>query len=111
MTQAFSLSCASYGYAVFMGIGIAAMHYIEWKRCGLPAMCRYSPGLVLLSVVLAIVISAVALRLTYQFARRTASAGLRKRRQRHRDGVAIRSCNYTGMAAVTFVRWRLLRNA
>src|ERR1700690_1291341 len=46
---------------VLMGIGIAAMHYIGMDAMRLPAMCQYSPGLVILSVVLAIVISLIAL--------------------------------------------------
>jgi len=89
--------------AVFMGIGIAAMHYIGMEAMRLPAMCRYSPGLVLLSVVLAIVISAVALRLTYQLRDETASAGLRKLGSAIVMGLAIPVMHYTGMAAVTFV--------
>ena len=44
-----------------MGSGIAAMHYIGMEAMRLPAMCVYSPGLVIVSVVLAIVVSLVAL--------------------------------------------------
>ena len=50
---------------IFMGTAIAAMHYIGMEAMRLPAMCRYSAGLVILSVVLAIVISLVALWLTF----------------------------------------------
>ena len=52
---------------LFMGIGIASVHYIGMDAMRLPAMCHYSAGLVALSVVLAIAISMVALRLTFQF--------------------------------------------
>ena len=44
-----------------MGSGIAAMHYIGMEAMRLPAMCSYSPVLVAVSVVLAIVIAFVAL--------------------------------------------------
>src|SRR5580658_9351312 len=43
--------------ALFMGAGIAGMHYIGMDAMRLPAMCRYSPGLVVLSVILAVAIS------------------------------------------------------
>src|SRR5579863_2487548 len=46
--------------SLFMGTGIAAMHYIGMAAMRLPAMCHYSSGLVALSVLLAVVISSVA---------------------------------------------------
>src|SRR5580698_8203048 len=48
-----------------MGIGIAAMHYIGMDAMRLAAMCHFDTGLVALSVVLAIVISFVALWLAF----------------------------------------------
>src|SRR2546423_3235378 len=39
--------------SLLMGGGIAAMHYIGMAAMRLPAMCRYSPSLFILSVVLA----------------------------------------------------------
>src|ERR1700709_1387344 len=48
-----------------MGSGIAAMHYIGMEAMRLPAMCSYSWGLVVLSIVLAVVISFVALWLLF----------------------------------------------
>jgi two-component system, sensor histidine kinase and response regulator len=50
---------------VVMGIGIAAMHYIGMEAMRMPAMCHYSRPIVILSVLLAIVISLVALWLTF----------------------------------------------
>jgi two-component system sensor histidine kinase/response regulator len=47
--------------SIFMGSGIAAMHYIGMEAMRLPAMCNYSTGLVIVSAVLAMVISFVAL--------------------------------------------------
>ncbi len=69
-----------------MGSGIAAMHYIGMEAMRLPAMCHYSLRLVSLSVVLAIVISGVALFLTFRFRGETDKLGLVERRQRFDDG-------------------------
>ena len=41
------------------------MHYIGMEAMRLPAMCSYSSGVVALSVILAIVISFVAVWLTF----------------------------------------------
>src|ERR1700733_1525374 len=87
---------------VLMGIGIAAMHYIGMDAMRLPAMCRYSPGLVVLSVALAIVISLVALWLTFHLRDETRSLGWRKLASAVVMGAAIPVMHYTGMAAVTF---------
>ncbi|MBV9770896.1 MAG: hypothetical protein JOZ32_15085, partial [Bryobacterales bacterium] len=51
---------------LLMGLGIAAMHYIGMDAMRLPAMCHYSSGLVILSVILAVAISLVALWLTFR---------------------------------------------
>jgi two-component system, sensor histidine kinase and response regulator len=51
--------------SILIGGGIAAMHYIGMGAMRLPAMCVYSPALVVLSVVLAVVIAFVALWLTF----------------------------------------------
>src|SRR6202521_2732783 len=52
--------------SVIMGAGIATMHYTGMAAMRLPAMCHYSSSIVSLSVVLAIVISLVALWLTFR---------------------------------------------
>jgi two-component system sensor histidine kinase/response regulator len=87
---------------LLMGLGIAAMHYIGMEAMRLPAMCHYSPGLVTLSVVLAIVISLVALRLAFNLREEPAAAGWRKLASAILMGAAIPLMHYTGMAAVTF---------
>jgi NO-binding membrane sensor protein with MHYT domain len=51
--------------SIYMGSGIAAMHYTGMAAMRLSAMCSYSATLVTLSVILAIVISFVALWLTF----------------------------------------------
>ena len=87
---------------LLMGAGIAAMHYIGMEAMRLPAMCHYSPELVSLSVVLAVVISLVALWLTFHLRAETKSMGWRKLASALLMGAAIPTMHYTGMAAVTF---------
>jgi PAS domain S-box-containing protein len=88
--------------SIFMGGGIAAMHYIGMAAMRLPAMCHYSSALVIVSVVLAMVISFVALRLTFYFRGETTSGGWRKGVSALVMGAAIPVMHYTGMAAVNF---------
>ena len=52
--------------SVFMGGGIATMHYTGMAAMRLQAMCSYDPRLLTLSVVLAVVISLIALWLTFR---------------------------------------------
>jgi PAS domain S-box-containing protein len=85
-----------------MGLAIAAMHYVGMDAMRLPAMCHYSAGLVALSVVLAIVISLVALQLTFHLRTETRSLGWRKLASATLMGAAIPVMHYTGMAAVSF---------
>jgi two-component system, sensor histidine kinase and response regulator len=87
---------------VFMGGAIAGMHYIGMAAMRLPAMCHYSAGIVIVSVVLAIVISFVALWLTFQFRGEKRSGGWRKALSAVVMGAAIPGMHYTGMAAASF---------
>ncbi len=87
---------------LLMGSGIAAMHYIGMEAMRMPAMCQYSPGIVVLSVVLAVVISLVALWLTFHLRTETQALGWRKLTSAVVMGAAIPVMHYTGMAAVTF---------
>jgi len=89
--------------SIFMGSGIAAMHYIGMEAMRLPAMCVYSPGLVILSISLAIAISYIALRLTFELRDDLSSWSLRKAGAALIMGVAIPVMHYVGMAAVVFV--------
>jgi len=86
---------------IAMGMGIAAMHYIGMDAMRLPAMCHYSPGIVALSVLLAIVISLVALWLTFSL-RGESGGGWRKAASAILMGAAIPVMHYTGMAAVSY---------
>src|ERR1700684_4002290 len=63
---------------LLMGSGIAAMHYVGMYAMRLPAMCQYSSRLVTLSVILAMVISLVALWLTFHLRSEINSMSWRK---------------------------------
>ncbi len=89
--------------ALVMGGGVAAMHYIGMEAMRLRAMCHYSSGLVSLSVVLAVVISFVALWLTFHLREAASATGPRKLASAIVMGAAIPVMHYTGMAAVTFL--------
>jgi two-component system, sensor histidine kinase and response regulator len=88
--------------SVFMGGAIAGMHYIGMAAMRLPAMCSYSTAIVAVSVALAIVISFVALLLTFHFRGETTSGGWRKALSAVVMGAAIPVMHYTGMAAASF---------
>ncbi|WP_263351800.1 MHYT domain-containing protein [Acidicapsa acidisoli] len=91
------------GGSIFMGAGIASMHYIGMEAMRLQAMCSYSWGLVWLSVALAIVISFVALWLTYLLRDQLSTWGWRKLACAVVMGAAIPVMHYVGMAAVSFM--------
>jgi signal transduction histidine kinase/DNA-binding response OmpR family regulator len=88
--------------SVFMGSGIATMHYVGMEAMRLPAMCHYNLKIVTLSVVLAIVISFVALLLTFSIREQAESFSWRKSICAVVMGLAIPVMHYVGMAAVTF---------
>ncbi len=89
--------------SVLMGGGIATMHYVGMEAMRMPAMCSYSAGLVALSVLLAIVISLVALWLTFHFCLDAAAWSWRKMTSALVMGLAIPIMHYTGMAATRFM--------
>jgi two-component system sensor histidine kinase/response regulator len=88
--------------SVIMGAGIATMHYTGMAAMRLTAMCHYSSAVVALSVVLAIVISLVALWLTFRLRNDVKGAWLPKLASAALMGVAIPVMHYTGMAAASF---------
>jgi PAS domain S-box-containing protein len=88
--------------SIFMGGGIATMHYTGMAAMRLPAMCHWSTMLVVLSVVLAVVISFVALLLTFYFRRDTSTWSWLKLLSAVVMGAAIPVMHYTGMAAASF---------
>lgn len=89
--------------SVIMGSGIAGMHYIGMEAMRLKAMCVYSPGIVVLSVALAVAISFVALKLAFAQREDRTRWGERKILSAVIMGLAIPIMHYVGMAAATFV--------
>src|SRR6266566_470466 len=90
------------GGATAMGIGIWSMHYIGMAAMRLRGMCHYDPALLALSVVLAIIISLVALWLTFLFREDKKRTGRWKTASAVVMGAAIPVMHYTGMAAASF---------
>jgi two-component system sensor histidine kinase/response regulator len=88
--------------SLFMGGGIAAMHYIGMEAMRLPAMCQYSADGVRLSIFLAVVIAFAALQMSYAF-RGGFGWSWYKVGTAMTLGGAIPIMHYVGMAAVTFV--------
>jgi NO-binding membrane sensor protein with MHYT domain len=86
------------GGGVLMGAGIAAMHYLGMSAIRGACSIAYAPGLVVLSVIIAILSSTLALRLAFSLAgwrqKLAAAAAL---------GIAISGMHYTGMAAARFL--------
>ncbi len=88
--------------SLVMGAGIAAMHYIGMAAMRSSAMCSYSLKLVVLSIVLAVVISLVALVLSFTLRENKQARGLEKTCSALLMGAAIPVMHYTGMAACSF---------
>jgi signal transduction histidine kinase len=92
------------GSIVLGGAGIAGLHYVAMASMRLQARCRYSPGLVTLSVVLAIVFCLLSLRLSLLFRNEASGRRLAKIAGALLMGSAVFVMHYTGMAAASFVR-------
>jgi PAS domain S-box-containing protein len=88
--------------SVLMGAGIASMHYIGMAAMRLPAMCRFDPRIVVLSVVFAVLISLAAIWITFHFRDEKAAGGWGKIAGAVVMGAAIPVMHYTGMAAAGF---------
>lgn len=86
-----------------MGIGIATMHYVGMTAMQMPANLHYQPGLFLLSVVIAVVVSLVALKLAILFRQ---GMGVKRKGLKAVSavvmGAAVLAMHYTGMAAAVF---------
>ena len=82
---------------IIMGLGVACMHYIGMAAIVASVAMIYRPGLVLLSVLIAIIASISALWLAVRansFAWRLAASVIM--------GLAVTSMHYVGMAAICF---------
>jgi len=90
--------------SIFQGAGVAALHYTAMAAMRLPAMCHYSPAIVVLSVLFAIAGSLLSLWLAFFFRDEPSSRRLRKAASALAMGAAICVMHYTGMAAASFTR-------
>ncbi len=90
------------GGGVVMGAGIAGMHYIGMAAMRMPADTVYSPVLVTVSVVVAAVISMVALRITYATRHIVKGWTWQKGASALLMGLAIPVMHYIGMAAASY---------
>jgi PAS domain S-box-containing protein len=88
--------------SLLMGAGIASMHYIGMAAMRLPAICQFNSFLVVLSVVFAVLISLVALWITFHFQDQKTGIGWEKLTGAVVMGAAIPVMHYTGMAAASF---------
>ena len=87
---------------VTMGGGIAALHYIGMAAMRLPAVTRFSPALVALSILLAILFSLIALLMAFGLREETRWSVPRRLGSALVMGAAISAMHYTGMAAASF---------
>src|SRR3989454_6789047 len=88
--------------SVLMGAGIAGMHYIGMAAMRLPAASHFNSVLVVLTVVLAVLISFVALSIAFRFRNEKTGIGWEKLAGAVVMGSAILVMHYTGMAAASF---------
>ena len=88
------------GGGIFMGLGIAAMHYTGMAAMRMEAIAQYDPKLVALSIAIAIGASLIALRLAFALRTEiTVSGSMRKIGSAIIMGSAITGTHYTAMAA------------
>lgn len=89
--------------SLVMGAGIATMHYTGMAAMRHTAVAIWDTRFVVLSVVIAVVVSAVALTLAFRHGHAPSEAWTwRKAASAVLMGAAIPSMHYTGMAAATF---------
>jgi PAS domain S-box-containing protein len=88
---------------ICMGSGVAATHYLSMEAMRIPVTRNYSPGLVLLSILMGIILSAAALNQAFRSREASASNNWRRFSSALLLGIAIASTHYIGMAAMHFV--------
>jgi PAS domain S-box-containing protein len=96
-------SAAAVAGSVFMGAGIASMHYIGMAAMRLPAVTRYSALLVTCSALLAVLFSLIALLMAFGLREETRWSVPRRLGSATVMGVAVSAMHYTGMAAATCI--------
>src|SRR4029077_1133437 len=89
--------------SVFVGAGIAGLHYLGMAAMRLPAITQYSPALVTCSILLAILFSLIALLMAFDLREETKWIVPRRLGSAIVMGAAVSAMHYTGMAAATFI--------
>lgn len=88
---------------LFMGIGIAAMHYVGMAAMRMPAVLHYDPWLFAASILIAITASIAALWLAFRLKGESlAYWSWKKIGSATGMGIAIAGMHYTGMQAAIF---------
>lgn len=89
---------------VCMGVGVGAMHYLGMAAMQMTATIRYNPMLFALSILVAVVVSLVALKLFLMFRRQTHNVNKKPQLMFSAliMGAGILLLHYTGMAAAVF---------
>lgn len=85
-----------------MGIAIAGMHYIGMTAMQVQASISYQPFLFILSVIIAIVVSLAAIKISTAFLGQGKQNQLAKAIAAVVMGAAVSAMHYTGMAAAEF---------
>ena len=89
--------------ALLMGLGVASMHYIGMAAVLAPAMLRYAPSIWVISIIIAIVVSFVAILLLYYIPKlQSRFIIIMKLVTAMIMGVAAAGMHYTAMAAANF---------
>ena len=79
------------------------MHYTAMAAMRFAGMCAYSFGLVIVSVIIPILLSLMALQLAFLYPDQATAPKLRKAASVLLLGAANPAMHYTGMAATTFL--------
>src|ERR1700719_293361 len=89
--------------SVIMSAGIAGMHYKGMAAMRLPAIARFSPLLVTISLLFAFTFSLVALLMAFDLREETRFTVPRRLGSAIVMGLAVSAMHYTGMAAASFI--------
>ena len=89
--------------SVFIGLGIAGMHYIGMAAMRLPAACHYNPLFVAVSVVIGILASLTALVFTFDHREDFRGTTVAKAISAAAMGGAISLMHYAGMMSASFI--------
>ena len=88
--------------AILMGVGIGAMHYSGMAAMRPEALLQYDPGLVALSIVVAVVLAFVSISIRFQFHRPQSSRTVATVIAALVMGCAVAGMHYTAMQASIF---------